>query len=70
MPEANIVFTSVASIHPFCREDTSIFFWGNYHSATACPWLDCDQGALPSLGLDNHTLMEIELRQNKDRNCQ
>lgn len=27
MPEANIVFTSVASIHPFCGENNLVFFF-------------------------------------------
>lgn len=72
MSEVDIVFTSVDSIHPFCSVTTLIFFWqgGNYCSPIVCPSCNSHQGGLPSLGLDNHSLMEMELRQDKDRNSQ
>lgn len=58
MPEADIVFTTVASIHLFCSKTALIFFWGIPHCSLlhACLWWHCHQGSLPSLGLDNHPL--------------
>lgn len=68
MSEVDIVFTSVASTHPFHSENALIFLGGT----TAL--LLCVLGATLIKAaclhcLDNHSLVEMDLRQSKDRNC-
>lgn len=65
MSEVDIVFISVASIHPFCSENALIFFW----ETTAPPLHVCGVTLIKiaCAPLAWTVTLSLELRQNKDK---